>query len=267
MYRTEGGDARRTVPLGVQGGEEVVHPLAGHVAVDQSFREPLRGDGRMLQPGQPQRHGEGPGHGVGPDRHPGGDPPDLVAGSLDEKPIGREPPGHRRPGVRNLGLAVLAQYVERPHDGGTAAAGHRHLEPAAGERDTGVGCERRAARSHQLELRAGMGDTGGIDLEAQDLDVGAHVRQPGVQLQRRDTAGAVAEVHHERVGSPAEGGLACDPPIHAPQPVGAGRAARDLPDRSPRHPPMMPGATVEPAGAARRHRARARAVAPISWGA
>ena len=132
----------------------------------------------------------------------------------------------------------------------------------------GVRRERRSTGPHLLELLAGARHAGRVDLEAEHLDVRADAGQARVQLQRGDAARAVAEVDHERVRGPAEGGLPRDPAIHAPQPVGAGRAARDLPDRSPRHPPMMPGRRHRRADGSRPPtRRRGGVVARISWGA
>ncbi len=110
-------------------------------------------------------------------------------------------------------------------------------------------CERRRAGRDLGELKPSPCDAAGIDLEPDDLDVGPRSRQSGVQLQRRDRAGAEAEIDHERIGGAAQRRMPRDPSVDATQPVRAGRAAGDLPDggAARAHVPMMPAAHRPPA--------------------
>ncbi len=137
------------------------------------------------------------------------------------RPARREPGRRRRPGRGHVGLVVLPQHVERAHHHGPAAAGQRHLEPAAHEAQPGP-----------LQ-RAGGGDAAGVDLDADDLDVGPHAAQPLVQLDGGHRGGAVAEVDDDRrrpcAAQPPR--LRAGEPAVAPaEAVGVRRAAGDDPD-------------------------------------
>src|SRR4051794_20357941 len=87
-----------------------------------------------------------------------------------------------------------------------------------------------------------------MDLEAEHLDVRTCGGEACLQLESRDSAGAVAEVHHQRVRRAAEGRMAGDPAIHPPESVAARGPARHLTDgrATGRHEPMMPGRSRHP---------------------
>ena len=148
-----------------------------------------------LQPAQPPASGQAH-RAVGRHRHPR--PPAGRARRRCRRRAARPGPAARTVvahAAATSRLVVLAQHVEGPHDAPARAAGQRHLEAADGEAQPGP-LERARGRHPRR-----------VDLDADDLDVGAHPPQPVVQLDGRDRRGAVAEVDDDR-----RAGLAPQPP-------------------------------------------------------
>ncbi len=235
MDGAERRDRRRPNPLPLQRGDELVHAFAGNVAVDERLREALGQDRGILQTREPERHGQRSGCGIRADLHPRHDAADLVARAFDEDAAGSQPPAHPLPGRGDVGLVVLPQHVHGPDDGRTPTVRHRHLESADREVD---------ARNPR-RLGARPRDTLGIDLESPHLGIRAHTREPRVQLERGDRAGAEPEVDDEGVVGAAKHGMPRDPAVDPPQPIDPGRAACRAADGGGTHSDMMPGARSE----------------------
>ena len=194
------------------------------------------------RPGEPQRDRERPGRGIRSDRDPRADAAELVARALDEQSVRRQPRGHASPGIAHLRLVVLPQHVHRADHRRSARC--RHLEPAERERHARIRGERRRTRLHRRRAARAPARRGSGSISSPThLDVRPGARQPRVQLERGDRARAEAEVDDERIGRAAQRRMPRDPPVDAAQPVGAGRAAGDLPDggAARAHVPMMPG--------------------------
>lgn len=218
--------------------------LARHIAVDQRLGQPLRQVGGAFQRAEPggEGHRARP---LGAERHPHVAAADLVAGALHQQPVRREPGPQPRPHLGDPLLVVLAQHVRRPDQGRPAAAREGHLEAAVREGEP------------LARVRPGGGDPGRVDLDADDLGVGARGAQPYQQLQGGPGCGAVAQVHGERVVAAAQGRpvLGGDPAVHAAQAVGVGRPPGHLSDRPCRtHASSLCEAAGAGSGACRRSR-------------
>ena len=96
--------------------------LARDVAVDERLGQPLGHVGGPLEAAEPQRDGQADADRAASTATQARAPADLVAGPVDEQPLGRQPRLHEVPRRRHLVLGVLAQHVERAHDRGPAAA-------------------------------------------------------------------------------------------------------------------------------------------------
>ena len=144
---------------------------------------------------------------AGVDRDPRRQASDLVAGPVDEQAVrGQSARCTRSQAAGDLVLGVLTQHVERAHDRGPA-----HPPPSGTSNPPSRNV--RPSRSSGLAAR----DPLRVDLDADDLDVGAHPRQPVVQLHAVTGRRAVAEVDDDgRLGAaPQPPRLrAREPPVH-----------------------------------------------------
>ena len=198
---------------GVEGAQELVHRLAGHVVVDQRLGQPL-GQVRRALPrssgagGERQRQ-----RAVGVQRHPGRAPSVLVAGALDQQPARRRA---RRTSSSQASaadvLVVLPQHVERAHQH-RAQAGE--LESAA------AGSPPAAGRGRRRPPRPAPGRSPGPPPRGRRPRRRAARPAPGGHR-----GGAVAQVDHQRPGGvaqPRDLGRE-QPAVHPAQPVGVRRA-------------------------------------------
>ncbi len=170
----------------------------------------------MLQIHQPRGERERRRH-TGLHHRPRRDPPQLVAGALDQQRAGARhlPPGRVHPVLR-----VLPEHVERAH--------HHRREP--GQLETAPA---------ELQAR-GIGEREGgahpyrIDLQTDDRDIRTDgSRQPPAKLDRGDRRRAVPQIDHQGHGRRRQKSPASvrDEVVHPPQPVRVGRAPGDRADR------------------------------------
>ena len=165
LHAAERRQRRGALPLGVQRGQEGVHALARHVAVDERLRQPLRGDRRMLEPGQAQRDASAC---AAP--HPARSRPRCRCVRARR----RCPPRARRPGARRAAMRLHAPatsassywrstFIARMTAGGRRRA--RHLEAAEREGDAGCAANARRPGPHLAPAERGPARPGRIDLE------------------------------------------------------------------------------------------------------
>ncbi len=229
-----------------------MHALAGDIAVDERFGEPLGDDRGCIEVGEPQGDGQPDRLAAGIHVDPRTDTADLIAGAFDERARGLEASGCEGPGIRYLPLFVLAQHIHRTNQDGSAPAGEGKLETAGLEPDPRVWCEGCLARADRGELFTRPRDALGVDLDADDLHIGADARQPRPEFQRCDGACPESQIDDERIVGPAQRGQPREVPVVAAQPVRACRPACRLPDGATRrrlvcgralrgHPSMMSG--------------------------
>jgi len=137
-----------------------------------------------------------------------------ASSAIHEQPAGREAAEHRRPRLVRLLLRVLPQDVERPQQ---HRPGPGQLEPAPAE-----------LQPRRVGRRLARGDPVGVQLQPEHAHVRAHGTQARGHLDRGHGRGAVAEVHHERVGRGVQGvddqRRADHPAVDPPQPVRVGGA-------------------------------------------
>ena len=193
LPRAERGERRRRRPRAVEVGQERVHRLPRHVAVDQRLRQPFGQVGGPVQRAEPGREGHRA-RALRAERHPHVAPPDLVAGPLDQQPAGRQP--RRTAGAQTArDLRPRRTAAARSRPGSARAAGRRAAGPRsrrAGRRSPGRGVRQRRRRPAR------------VDLDADDLGVRPYGAQPGQQFDRGPRRGAVAEVDGDRVGGAAQ---------------------------------------------------------------
>ena len=83
-------------------------------------RPSLGDDGWCVEVCQARAHRRGVGA-CGRDVNPAGDPADLVAGALDQHPVGLRPADHPVPVLEHPRLVLVPQHVQRPDDRGSLA--------------------------------------------------------------------------------------------------------------------------------------------------
>ena len=162
----------------------------GDVVVDQHLGQPLGQIRRPLDRERVagQRQADRP---VGVEQHPAAPPAQLVAGAVDDQPARRQsapasPPMRRAPPRPAYWRSTLNARTKT----GVRPANSKPPSPNS----TPPSRRRRAI------------DPLGVDLQADDADVGAHHAQPRGQFQRGHRQRAVAEVDHQRIGGRVQRG-------------------------------------------------------------
>ncbi|CAM5608498.1 hypothetical protein STENM36S_03310 [Streptomyces tendae] len=174
----------------------------------------------VVQGAEPGREGDRA-RPLGPERHPHVPAPDLVARPLDQEPParvlrhGREPRAQPPPDGGHLVLVVLAQHVRRAD---------QQRRPGDGDLEAAVPEIQPRAR-----VRPGRRHPGRVDLDAHHARVRRDRAQAVQQFHGGPGGGAVAEVDGDGLDGAAQFGTVHgrDPAVHAAQPVGIGRPARD----------------------------------------
>ena len=193
--------------------------------MNQHLHEPFRGDARGSQFSESEGDGKGLGP-VFPERHPGGDPTNLVTRSIEDDSVRGKSGAQSVPDAMDLTFVVLAQDVECANHVGGLVVGKGHFEPAANERDP------------RVRPRLSRVDPLGVNLDSDDSNGRDDARQAFGEFQGGVRCGTVSQVDDDGRGHRSKSGVPREPSIGTPKTVRSRCTAGDSTDY---HPTILAG--------------------------